>query len=81
MEKRWTLLTKVNEPVQAELLRGLLEAQGLQVLVSQEGAAKALGLNVGVLGEIELLVLEKDEAQARQVLDDYYAGDFEDREA
>ena len=80
MNDGWVLLTKVHEPVQAELLRGLLEAQGIQCLVSQEGAAKAMGVSVGSLGEIELLVPASQEGEARQILDEYYAGGFEDQD-
>lgn len=77
MEKQWTLLTTFNEPIQAELLRGLLEAQGLKVLISQEGAAKALGVNAGTLGEIEVLVPASDLEAAQHIMEDYFSGNLE----
>lgn len=77
MAARWVVLTKLNDPVQAELMRGLLEAQEIQVLLAQEGAAKALGISVGMLGEIDLMVPEDQEGEARTVLESYYRGDFE----
>ncbi len=46
----------LNDPVQAELLRGLLEAQGVNVMLSKEGAATAYGLTVGAFSEIEIFV-------------------------
>ena len=52
--KSWVLLAKTNESIQAELLRGLLEAQGIRVLLAKEGAAKAIGLEMGALGEVEV---------------------------
>lgn len=67
----------VFEQVQAELLRGLLEAQGVRVMLSQEGAAKALGLAAGALAEIEIFVAEEDTERARQVLAEYYGGELE----
>lgn len=77
MTANWVLLTKINETIQAELLRGLLEAQGIQVLLAQEGAAKAIGISVGALGEIDVMVSGEQEAQARDVLASYYGGEFE----
>lgn len=78
MDKQWILLTTFNEPLQAELLRGLLEAQGLRVLIAQEGAAKALGVNVGTLGEIEVLVAADDHERAQQIMEDYFSGELEE---
>ena len=75
-EHRWELLEVVLGDLQAELLRGLLEAQEIPVLLSQEGAGRAIGLSVGPLGEVEILVRSEDLLRARQVLDEYYAGEF-----
>ena len=76
-ELKWVEIEKIYDPVQAELLRGLLEAQGFDVLLSQEGAAKALGINVGAMGDTQLLVRSEDEAAARKVLNEYVSGDLE----
>ena len=35
-------------------------------------------MNVGPLGEVDILVQEKDLARAQQILDDYYSGALED---
>ena len=78
MSTEWVLLTKLNETVQAELLRGLLEAQEIQVLLSQEGAAKALGLMAGALGEIDVMVPANQETEARQVMESFFGGEFEE---
>lgn len=77
MSEQWVKIETVFEQLQAELLRGLLEAQGIGVLLSQEGAAKALGLSVGTLSEIEVLVAEGDAERAGEILDEYYGGEFE----
>jgi hypothetical protein len=68
-----TLLTAAGN-LEAEIWRGLLEAQGLRVQLRQESAGAAYGLAVGPLGEVEVLVAVEDEAQARLLVDDYYAG-------
>ena len=78
MNKRWVLVETVQGELQAEILRGLLEAQGFPVLLSQEGAGRALGLNVGPLGEVEILVPEENQEEALQILDQYHRGSLED---
>ena len=77
-ELKWVEIKKIYDPVQAELLRGLLEAQGFDVLLSQEGAAKALGINVGAMGDTQLLVRSEDEEAARKLLQEYGSGDLEE---
>lgn len=66
--------------IKAEIFKGLLEAQGVTVKLSQEAAASALGLGAGVgkIGEVDILVPKDEEANARQVLKDYYDGKFEE---
>ena len=79
-EGKWELVTEVSGELQADLLRNLLEAQGIQVFLNQEGAGKAYGLTVGPLGQVQVLVPEHQSQQARQIVDDYYAGKFEANE-
>jgi len=66
--------------IEAEILKGLLEAQGVTVMLSQEAAASALGLGAGVgkIGQVDILVPKDEESNARQVLKDYYEGKFEE---
>ena len=66
--------------IEAEILKGLLEAQGVTVMLRQEAAASALGLGSGVgkIGQVDLLVPQNEESDAKQVLKDYYDGKFED---
>ena len=79
MEKQnWVEIKKIYDAVQAELLRGLLEAQGIDVLLSQEGAAKAIGINIGAMGDTQLLVRSEDENEARELMRQYEAGELED---
>jgi len=77
MYHEWVVLERIAGDLQAEILRGLLEAQGIPVLLSQEGAGRAIGLSVGPLGEVEILVPEGLRLEAEQVLEMYRTGEFE----
>lgn len=75
----WEVLEEVSGAPQAELLRGLLEAQGIMVVLSQEGLSHSVfSLTVGPLATVQVLVPSSQVEQARIVLDRYYAGDFEE---
>jgi len=79
-KEKWELVIEVSGELQADLLRNLLEAQGIKVFLNQEGAGKAYGLTVGPLGQVQVLVPEHQSQEARQIVDDYYAGKFETNE-
>jgi Putative prokaryotic signal transducing protein len=79
-EEEWVLVDKVHGQLQAEILKGLLEAQGFMVWLNQEGAAHAYAVVIGTLGMVEILVPSSVVEKARQVLDAYYRGDFENME-
>lgn len=77
-KEQWEAVDQVSGELLGEIIRGLLEAQGIPVLLSQEGAGKAYGLNVGALGGVEILVPTSYKSSAEQVIRDYYAGRYED---
>ncbi len=77
-DEEWVPVLTTPNQAQAEILRGLLEAQGVSVWLLQEPAARAIGLQVGPLGEIQLLVPQSQAAQARAVVDAFFRGDFEE---
>ena len=80
INNEWVVLEYVPGDLQAEILRGLLEAQGIPVFMSQESAGKAIGLTVGPLGEVTILVRAGDLQDAQRVLADYRSGLFENQE-
>lgn len=80
VEEEWILVDRVQGQLLAEMLKGLLEAQGIRVWLNQEGAAHAYAVAVGTLGMVEILVPTSETEQARQVLEAYYRGDFENTE-
>ncbi len=77
-EQSWKTVITVQGELQAEVLRGLLEAQEIPVHLSQEGVARAYGLGVGPLSEVDILVPEKFFQAAQNVIKKYQAGDFEE---
>ncbi len=73
----WQEVARFSSPIEAEIARGFLEAQGLTVNLVQEGAARALGLYVGPFGEISLLVPEEQAERARALLDALQRGEYQ----
>jgi len=78
MAEDWVVLGEVAGMLQAELLRGLLEAQEIPSVLSQEGAGRAIGLTFGSMGAVQVLVPSKDLDRAQEVLEIYYAGSDEE---
>jgi len=63
----------------AQVLRGMLEAQGIRVWLNQESAGTAIGLNLpSILGAVKIIVNEESAERARTLIEAYYAGDLED---
>ncbi len=67
--------------LQAEILRGLLEAQGITVFLSQEGAGRALGLTVSPLGTVYVMVPAEQAERAFAILQEVQSGAFAELEA
>ncbi len=79
--KKWSVLDEVGGTLIAELLKGLLEAQGIPVVLSQEGAGHyAYAMSIGSLGQVQILVPDDRLTEARQILADYYAGKYENQD-
>jgi hypothetical protein len=77
----WEVVDEVPGDLTAEILKGLLEAQGIPVLLSQEGLGhSAIAITVGSLGRVQMLVPPQMVERARQVLKDYQNGVFEKEE-
>ncbi len=79
-EDRWVPLTQ--EPMswaQAQVLKGLLEAQGVWVHLVGEGLGQALGLPWGPLGGVEVLVPASQQALARRIYQAFLAGGWEEQ--
>ncbi|MGD8458548.1 MAG: DUF2007 domain-containing protein [Anaerolineales bacterium] len=72
----WVKIEQAPDAVQAEVLRGLLEAQGFIVFVSREGYESAIGIVGYPSADIEILVPKYQAEEAKQTLRDYYEGKF-----
>jgi hypothetical protein len=71
-------IAEVAGDMQAEILRGMLEAQGIHVMLSEESAARAIGISMPGLGLVQVFVRAEQAEAAREILQEYDAGDFED---
>jgi hypothetical protein len=80
-DQQWEVVETIAGEFQAELLRGLLEAQGIPVVLSQEGAGQSVfPVTVGAFGKVEVLVPSTHREQALQVIQDFNSGAYEDSE-
>ena len=75
--RNWVTVAKIPRDFQAEILRSLLEANEIPVILSSEGAGRAIGLTIGALGEVDMLVPDQFEKLAREILQQYNNGDLE----
>lgn len=73
-ENNWQVLIELTGEIQAEMLCGLLEAQGISTtaLFSSNSAYP--------VNPVQVLVSAKDLPQAQTVLQDYFAGKFNESE-
>jgi len=77
-EYDWVVLTTISGALQAEVISGLLEAQGVPTVLLQESAGQyAYPVTYGKLGKVELYVPGALLERAKQVLADFEAGAFE----
>ncbi len=77
MNDSYVVIETVYGRVQAEILRGMLEAAGIHAQLAQESAGTAIGLGVGPLGAVRLSVPSKHADAARDLLQAYYDGDLD----
>lgn len=66
--------------LEADMLKGFLEAQGLKVFLSQESVGRTLGLSAGTLGRVNVMVPEEQVDEAKALLTAIEEGEFDDSE-
>lgn len=74
------VVASVQGLVEAEILRGLLEASGIRVGLSPNGPVTAFPFTVGPLGSVDVVVHSRQEEEAREVLAELRAGRLAERE-
>ena len=57
--------------IEAEILKGLLVANDIDVWLNQESAGSAIGLGIGPMAEVEIMVRTAQAEEARQLLQDH----------
>ena len=62
--------------IEANIIKGMLEAAGIPVMVVQEGAGRAYGLGVGLMGKADILVPEQHAEAAQKLLDQMERGEL-----
>ena len=73
-EANWEVVYETEGQYLAEMLRGVLEAQEIPVVLSQEGLGRVYGLTVGPLGRVQILVPISKLESARQILREFETG-------
>src|SRR4051812_5239965 len=59
-----------GSPVEAQIARNRLEAEGIPAVLGDDGAVNMLGFTTGALGAVKLLVASADVRRAREILAD-----------
>jgi len=78
-ETEWEVVIETAGSFKAEMLKGLLEAQGIPVILSQEGLGHSVySLTVGPLASVQVLVPADLIERAQSVLNDIESGAFEE---
>lgn len=77
-DQKWELVEVVSDAILAEILSGLLEAQGILTNIVREGYQTAFGITGQMGVRIEIMAPTDQVEQARQVIADYHAGKFQE---
>ena len=77
MQDKFVHLGTIEGKLQAEIIRGMLQAQGIEVMLSQESAASIYGFGIGPMAEVEILVPPDQLEAARELLKAYDEGSLE----
>lgn len=75
--RKWELVTAVHDMLEAEILKGLLEANGVTIHIVREGYQAAFGITNQPSVRIELLAPNDQIEIAKQIMADYAAGKFD----
>ncbi len=59
----------VARQLEAHVIKGRLESEGIPVLLSYESAGLVYGITVDGIGEVRVMVPESMEAEARMILE------------
>ena len=76
-DRKWEFVTAVHDMLEAEILKGLLEANGVMIHIVREGYQAVYGITNQPSVRIELLAPNDQIDIARQIISDYEDGVFD----
>jgi len=80
-DKQWVVLEEAIGEVQAEILRGALEAQGIPVVLSHEAVGRVFPVAYGPMARVQILVASENLKRAQKILKSYNAGESAEQAA
>ncbi len=72
LPKHWIQIETLNDPIEGQLLREMLEQQGIPCVLTQDGTAKVFGFNQNIPAEIYVSPDKVEEA--RKLIREYFSG-------
>ncbi|MBA7713508.1 hypothetical protein ES703_122511 [subsurface metagenome] len=67
--EEWVEFAK-KDPVEAEIIRGKLEAYGIEVYLKQDAFGKIAAITTDGLGEVKILVHKDKLEEAREIIEE-----------
>lgn len=77
MLDKYICVYSCNDPIEAESIIAFLHSFGISAIKSRESAGGAYGINLGSLGNTDILVLTKDADAALEILANMEKGLYE----
>ncbi|MBC8527559.1 MAG: DUF2007 domain-containing protein [Candidatus Cloacimonetes bacterium] len=68
MEEKWVIIFYAQGQIEAFIIKGKLESNGIPVVLKQEAIGKIYGLTLDGLGEVKVLVPESYRDKAIKIL-------------
>lgn len=68
MNDEWVVVFVTYDPIEAEIIKDLLESGGISV-VSRSSKVSPYPVNIGKMGEIKVLVRQEDKETAEKVIE------------
>lgn len=72
LPEHWIKIRTLEDPFQANLVKGLLEEQKIPVVFIQDGNARVFGFNP--ISPVEIFVAPESEAETRKLINEYFSG-------
>jgi hypothetical protein len=67
MPEKWVVIFTTYDPVEAEIIKDLLESGGIPVII-RTSKVSPYPVNIGKMGEVKILVREQDKDEAEKVI-------------